>query len=248
MKRNYKPVKELFNKMNKNYSRSWNTAAKQNISRFELDFIHKNIKRLLRRKRILKVLEIGAGTGRITEQLLNYNIQYYGVDISDKMLSIVKKKFGGDTKVKDLKICDISIKEPFKGVKFDLIVVWRVLYYCQNWREIIDKFITKLNKKGMIIYCMPNLYSSALLGKLLVLRSPIHGYFTTKKEITNIMVKNNMSDVSIQGYARLLDVMYDCSSSDIWAKIMNDCEKLFSLILGKTLFVRMFYISGIKSV
>lgn len=50
-------------------------------------------------KKNSSILEIGCGTGGISEQLLKYEIDYYGIDVSQEMLSVFKKKFGANKKV-----------------------------------------------------------------------------------------------------------------------------------------------------
>jgi len=46
------------------------------------------------KKNIKNILELGCGTGNITQRLLEYGYEVVGVDISGEMLSIAKEKLG----------------------------------------------------------------------------------------------------------------------------------------------------------
>jgi ubiquinone/menaquinone biosynthesis C-methylase UbiE len=70
-----------------------------------------------------KVLEIAVGTGRIFLELIKNNIDAYGFDISDAMISVLKEK----AKAQKLDISDRILKQDMRSFKykekFDLIII-----------------------------------------------------------------------------------------------------------------------------
>ena len=68
-----------------------------------------------------KVLEIGAGTGRITIPLLQANIKVTPLDISADMLAIFKRKAAAASV--STKIINADMRRLNLGEKFDAIIV-----------------------------------------------------------------------------------------------------------------------------
>ena len=74
-------------------------------------------------KNNMKVLDIGCGTGVLFDSLLKYNpIEIVGVDISDKMLEIARKKYGEFTniKLKNMDVLELDEND------FDMVYMYNV--------------------------------------------------------------------------------------------------------------------------
>lgn len=64
-----------------------------------------------------KVLDLGCGTGRMAEYLRKFGAEVVGIDISEKMLEIARKKVGSATFVQG----DVE-DLPFEDESFDMVV------------------------------------------------------------------------------------------------------------------------------
>jgi len=237
-------VRRHYDHLNTDYLKCWSSPAKQDINRFELNLIGNKVKQLSSKKRI-KVLEIGVGPGRIAQAILKYQVDYYALDISSQMIRVVKDRFVNNQKIKKIIKADISKKVPFPKEKFDLIIAMRVIYYNRNWKEVIEKLTDKINPGGSFIFCMLNKNSTAILGKL-INKDRLEGHYTTLGELKDILIKNNFKKVSLWGYARIPDVVYDKCGSKLSATVLRMSENILSALFGKTLFVRMFYVTAQK--
>lgn len=109
-----------------------------------------------------RVLEVGAGTGRLLTDSLNSGVDIYGIDISEPMLDILRTKIDVEHlyRISNQDIIDFSF-----GFQFDLIVApFRVLMHIvdkddqmaalnnvhrhlkPNGRFIFDTFVPSLNQ------------------------------------------------------------------------------------------------------
>jgi SAM-dependent methyltransferase len=232
--------KEYFDRLGRCYERVWGSLAKKAISDFELNLVE----RVLAERSVLgmpaKVLEIGVGTGRVAEKILRFPVDYYGVDVAAKMLAVFRGRFGDNPKVKGLVVGNVGNVLPFAGVNFDVIVAWRVLYYLENWPEVIKRLAARLNPGGILVFSLLNRHSTAILGKFC--GGPLRGYNTTYAELRGILRKNHFREVKITGYARLPDVIYDGADHPLLAQAVFFVENVLQFFLGETLWARMFYV------
>lgn len=93
-----------------------------------------------------KVLDIGCGTGRLARVLIEKNADYTGVDISEEMLKIAKKK---NTKGKFL---EADIEElPFEDESFDVIICAFVIVHVGDLKEAFREAYRVLKKGGIFV-------------------------------------------------------------------------------------------------
>ncbi len=102
-------------------------------------------------KKIKNILDLGCGPGQTLYALKDYNFSgsYVGIDNDSKMINMANQFFAAN-KFKNFtfKKCNI---ENFKiEKKFDLILVWGVIGFFENYRTLLDKIKKLLNKKGTI--------------------------------------------------------------------------------------------------
>lgn len=93
-------------------------------------------------------LEVGCGTGKNTEWLLEKTESITAVDLSEEMLSKAKEKINSD-KVEFLKV-DINNEWNFTEKTFDLVSFSLVLEHIQNLDQIFKEAFKKLNDGGYI--------------------------------------------------------------------------------------------------
>ena len=110
-----------------------------------------------------RVLDIGIGTGRISCLLLRMGATIHGIDISEKMMEISKKRFKG--KPVSFEIASLEDPLPFENDTFDCVVCIRVLKYVRNWRMAIKEISRVLRKNGDFLMDVPNSFSVAIIGK-----------------------------------------------------------------------------------
>lgn len=239
-------VAVYWNKRGKTYSRSWQSVAKKRLSRMETGLIHKafvSLKNELRNNKV-RSLDIGIGIGRITKEIIKYNVDHYGTDVSETMIRFCQEKFKNNKKIKQLKVHNILKPLPPSWGRFDIVSAYRVLSYNPNSqlaRELANIY-KAMNPRGIFIFTYPNKYSSAFLPKILNGKSRL-GYELSYQELRKIVESAGFSEYHIIGFSRLLDTFYDWSNNNISANILFAVEKFMSLILGQTLFVRLFYVT-----
>lgn len=237
-------VQDYYDRMNKEYLKCWSSRAKKDISGFELRFVRNCLRKAIKQNKAINVLEIGPGPGRIADEILKHKVNYYAVDVSGKMVQLIKYKYSANKKFKDIEVGDIANKIPFKKVNFDVIIAMRVIYYNKSWKNTVKIIKERLKPNGTLVFCMLNRNSTAILGKILA--DSLVGYYATYKDLVGVLRKNTFKKISIMGYARIPDVVYDYARSKKGAFFLKVLESILSRMFGKTLFIRMFYVSANK--
>lgn len=134
----------------KNFNKSSNTYDKfakvqRHMAEVLIDYLDidkKNNKKL-------EILEIGAGTGILTEKLLNKfpNSNITIMDISESMLEICKKKFGVR-----LNYLHEDAENYFCEKKYDLIVSNATFQWFSNIENSVKNYKKIINKDGKILF------------------------------------------------------------------------------------------------
>lgn len=239
-------VATYWNKRGETYSRSWQSVAKKRLSIMETGLVHKAFASLKKssKKNKIRSLDIGIGIGRITKEIIKYNVEHYGTDVSETMIRFCQEKFKNNKKIKLLKVHNILKPLPTSWGRFDIVSAYRVLSYNPNSQlaHELANIYKAMNPGGIFIFTYPNKYSSAFLPKMLNGKSRL-GYELSYQELREIVENAGFSKYHIVGFSRLLDTFYDWSNNDFLADILFAVEKLLGLILGPTRFVRLFYVT-----
>lgn len=93
-------------------------------------------------------LEIGCGTGKNTTWLLTKGHKITGIDLSEEMLVIARKKIPND-RVQFLKV-DINEDWTFTNEKFDLVVCSLVLEHIENIGRVFKLISEHLTENGIV--------------------------------------------------------------------------------------------------
>jgi SAM-dependent methyltransferase len=101
------------------------------------------LKERLERRRKMKVLEVGCGTGNNIWMAAREGYQVYGVDGSKSAIKIARDRFDHDLLTGKFSVGDIS-KLEFKDSYFD-IVIDRAAIYC-NHHSDIKKIISEISR------------------------------------------------------------------------------------------------------
>ncbi len=116
----------------------------------ELDFIKEEV------KEGDKILDLGCGNGRLYEFLKEKRIEYTGIDSSEKLLELARKKYGVEAKF----IRGDALSLPFADESFDKIISIAVLHHIPS-KELRRKFLSEarrvLKKNGVLIISVWNM-------------------------------------------------------------------------------------------
>ena len=77
-----------------------------------------------------QVLDDGCGNGVMAAEILNRGAVYCGIDLSDKLIKIAKKKYLGAIKSGQAKfVCSDALKLPFPENSFDFVFSFAVMHH-----------------------------------------------------------------------------------------------------------------------
>lgn len=116
-----------------------------------------------------KVLEIGCGTGRITEQLVRWGAIVTATDISLEMIDVSRERFNGQAQLappefRTMSVFDIDID--LGG--FDYIVMVNVLGRLTNAGDAVAQIASQMSHSCRLVFTFPSLTSVLLPFGLLV--------------------------------------------------------------------------------
>jgi len=116
-----------------------------------------------------KVLEIGCGTGRITELLVRWGAEVTATDISAEMLDVARARFDEQElsvmpTFRVMSITDIDIDlQPY-----DLVIMVNVFGRLSNPGLAIEQVVSRMSREGRFVFTFPCLTSVLLPFGLLV--------------------------------------------------------------------------------
>ncbi len=139
------------------------------LNGFERDVFLKMIQPLKEKK----VLDIGCGTGRTIELLKTYPMEITALDISEKMLKVVEKKFH------DVKTVKADLNSlPFPDNTFDAVTAMFVIVHLKNLQVAFSEVYRVLKDGGVFILSNINQRKAPKLklkdGKEIVIKSFYH--------------------------------------------------------------------------
>lgn len=96
-----------------------------------------------------RILELGAGTGRISRPFVQGGYRYVGIDVSGAMLdqfrALTPSGWRGDL------ILASAAQLPFAAATFDLLLIVQVLGVIRGWRRAIDECRRVLREEGRVV-------------------------------------------------------------------------------------------------
>lgn len=181
-----KPDAGTFKEWNENYAEKYNPESYYLQSSFIVRFIEnrriKYIIDLLRPAAKDRVLEVGCGGGHILEKVKQGEL--YGLDISDFMLKIAKRRLSGT----EAKLASGDAGSlPFKDVSYDRIICTEVLEHVLDPEKVIGEIARIARQNCEIILTVPNESLINSLKKLIMKLGLWRLLFSRKYEISKEM-------------------------------------------------------------
>jgi len=97
----------------------------------------------------LRILDAGCGPGAYAEWLVNHGAQVVGVDVSEKMIALARRRVGAQA---EFRVLDLERRLPFADASFDLVVSPLVPDYVRDWRALFAEFNRVLRPGGRLIF------------------------------------------------------------------------------------------------
>lgn len=103
-------------------------------------------------QRFGSAFEPGIGTGRIAIPLAERGYRVTGVDISEDMLALLKKRLAQLGRPLQVSFQKADATElPFSDGAFDMAVVVHVFYFVRAWKKVADEIMRVVRKDGPLV-------------------------------------------------------------------------------------------------
>ncbi|MFQ5510751.1 MAG: class I SAM-dependent methyltransferase [Candidatus Krumholzibacteriia bacterium] len=102
----------------------------------------------------LRVLEVGAGTGRDTDAIASRNATAYALDYSEESLSLMKKSLRNEVMI----ACGDALRLPFRDESFDVVFHQGLLEHFRRPGDLLDENVRVLKKNGILLVDVPQRY------------------------------------------------------------------------------------------
>jgi ubiquinone/menaquinone biosynthesis C-methylase UbiE len=158
---NEKSERQHFDKLAKRYDKNYtyNSGFTQYKIQKKLNILFEEVSK----KKKLKILELGAGTGEYTQHLATLfpNAEISAIDISPKILAIAKKKCRQYRNV-SFKVAS-AYSLPYKEKSFDIVCGFYILHHLEQ-KKTMREIYRVLKPEGQSFFYEPNILNPAVLA------------------------------------------------------------------------------------
>jgi len=134
----------------------WRTQAGRFVNECQMNIISEFIHDINKKR----VLEIGAGTGRFTEVLLNQDNHVTALDISNHMLDVLSKKLHSHARKNNLILQVGDARNTgFEDNQFDAVVTINALSHIPEYEKVLSEVSRILKPGGIFVFNVPNAHS-----------------------------------------------------------------------------------------
>ncbi|MFC1624864.1 class I SAM-dependent methyltransferase [Patescibacteria group bacterium] len=102
-------------------------------------------------KKINTILDVGAGYGRLTHTYLFRSKKTILSDPSAKLLSLARKEFKGNKKIKFIQSTAEHLKNKLRAKSVDLVIMVRVMHHLENPEKAFKNIYRVLKPNGYLI-------------------------------------------------------------------------------------------------
>ena len=96
-----------------------------------------------------KLLDIGIGTGLCSSLFFKHGLEIYGLDSSDEMLEMCKKK-GIKTELKNWDLLNMPL--PYSNAQFDIIISGGVFHFFEDLQPIFNEIARLIQPNGIFAF------------------------------------------------------------------------------------------------
>ena len=138
------------------------------------------------------LLDVGGGTGRVSQALVSYATSVVVADVSEGMLRQAAEKKGLQV------ICSESERLPFPDMRFERILMVDALHHVANQAETLAELWRMLAPGGRLVIEEPDIHTLpvkviALAEKLALMRS----HFLSAEQISRLIQGQNPNGVRL---------------------------------------------------
>lgn len=201
----------------------------KHLSNIETNFIKTHVKDIGPN---LVYLDLGIGTGRNSQILLQKKLKVTGLDFSEKMLNEVRSNLREYVKIRVLHLHrhNLNNKLPYPNDTFDGLICIRVMKYVQNWKKLIKEMGRVSKPNSILIFDIANLYSIQTISQFYNI------YFTLNpKEVEGELKSAGFRVIEKKFGAKLPFMLYKRIHFHKNLKKIVDTENFLSSILGSFL-------------
>lgn len=188
-------VKEFYDKIAKDYDKiRYGREYHKRVAQLELEFIRKYLKRG-------RCLEVGPGTGRVTEFLLENMETVVAADISPQMMEQLMARLKGHNNL-ITRVHDIYELDEIEGYgSFDCAVCLRILSHLKEPLAALKQLSGAVARDGMVIFDMWNSWGYHAAAKRLKLRiSAVFTHYSTIGKMRKMIEKSDLVVVARKGF------------------------------------------------
>ena len=222
-------IKEFFDNFSKDYDKLAfeQSLGTRYLSKIETNFVLENCPI----KKGEKILDMGIGTGRFASLLAKKGASIEGIDISEKMIKKAKKKL--KEQPANFTVADAGEHIPFGDNSFDYIICIRVLKYIVSWKRTIKEVARVLNRDGLFLLEIPNLYSVQFFG----LRKANYFLFNFNN-VKNTLKQFNFEIIKLTSGSRFPFPIYKGINNMSMLNVIKKIEWILDKLLPNLLFSR----------
>ncbi len=191
------------------------------VSRRELDALRRALARALKGR----VLDAGAGTGRISRQLVTDGWSVTALDVSAAMLARVRTAAPGARPV----LASLDHPLPFRSETFDAVVCLRVLKYVEDLHAVLTEFSRLLRPGGILVAEFANRRSVARFGYR---HAPVRT--DSRAEFERALTQAGIAVVTRSAGPRLPQPVWSAARRPAGARVVGALDGAIGTVLGGT--------------
>jgi 2-polyprenyl-3-methyl-5-hydroxy-6-metoxy-1,4-benzoquinol methylase len=98
----------------------------------------------------LRILDVGCGSGRLAEWMLDHGASVTAIDVSASMAGLARSRIGDRAKVH---VADLSQPLAFASDgEYDVVAASLVMHYVYDWEAVLDEFRRVLQPNGAVVF------------------------------------------------------------------------------------------------
>ena len=216
--------------ISKNHGKKYDVLYVKDSYDSRVWLLEKEILELIFRKhfnsKVINHLDFACGTGRLLEVFENKAITSFGIDVSNEMLRIARKKYRNTKFIE----CDITKNQNIFNQRFNLITAFRFFLNAEMTlrKHVLEIFYRILEDDGILIF---NIHGNKNSLRFLPLR--IRNFLTKNKlnsisfrEIKKLIEENNLKIIEVYGLSFLPQIFSKILPKAIWFNLEKVLHKI----------------------